>query len=300
MNENELYETKWQKLKTHFSSKPVITAIIVFVGYFFISNVLIPYILSPIISNIVCSSYGIDMETLSNVFRLFNGDTSIMPALYRECYFRISSLHQVFSYAFLFAAAFIPLKNDIFTDFRDARVNTNKLANQILACFIIMYVVNFLSNILTQSIGNALNLDTTSQNQVSVDSILTSGTLNYILCFPIIVLVGPIVEEIIFRKCIFKIVKNGWASIIISAVFFGLLHTISYDYSSFGHAVVVAIPYMASGFFFAAVYKECGYNLTVPIVIHVLNNLIAVLLTSVIPKEALSDFVPLLFGVFAR
>ena len=101
------------------------------------------------------------------------------------------------------------------------------------------------------------------------------------MCFSTIIY-APFVEEIIFRKSIFNIFKKidnknikKWLSIIVSGLIFGLLHVVGtangiYDY-------LYIIPYASLGIALALMYYKTD-SIFVPITIHAIHNLVAMIL----------------------
>ena len=84
-------------------------------------------------------------------------------------------------------------------------------------------------------------------------------------------IIGPIIEEIVFRKSIKNIFNNKYVFIVVSGLIFGLVHVI-------GSATVwtdwlYVIPYACLGFSFAAAYSKTDTIYT-PIACHMFHNLI--------------------------
>lgn len=115
-----------------------------------------------------------------------------------------------------------------------------------------------------------------SLNQQSLIEMFKSN-----LGIPIIILTlifAPLIEELIFRKCIFSLCKNRLViSYIISVVAFALPHMITTT-ASFGDWVLISIPYLTSGLMLAVIYHLSGFNFYASLVAHILNNVIAIIL----------------------
>ncbi len=121
-----------------------------------------------------------------------------------------------------------------------------------------------------------LDINTTSANQSSIESLLNitnPSTLIYVVC---LVIIGPLVEELVFRKAIFNIVPNKKIAAIISCLLFGLLHTIDYDYSTL-ELIVITLPYFFAGVAFSYVYIKTD-NIVTSYILHAFLNLLAVIL----------------------
>ena len=82
---------------------------------------------------------------------------------------------------------------------------------------------------------------------------------------------APIVEEIIFRGCIRRLIKNDTLFIIVSGVIFGLLHTM-YEQNIL-ISLFMALPYITLGCGFAYIYAKTN-NITNNILCHAVHNFI--------------------------
>ena len=110
-----------------------------------------------------------------------------------------------------------------------------------------------------------------SKNAVSVNQeTLESLPLYYTL--PAAIIYAPIVEEIIFRGVIRRFIKNNILFIIISALVFGVLHTIGE--SSILNIFVMALPYSVLGAYLAYVYTKTN-NIFTSITSHAIINSIS-------------------------
>ncbi|WP_019157044.1 CPBP family intramembrane glutamic endopeptidase [Robertmurraya massiliosenegalensis] len=126
---------------------------------------------------------------------------------------------------------------------------------------------------LAANIENWLGIEMGSENTQQILSLIES--------FPIVVIVssviGPILEEIVFRKIIFgSLYKrlNFFLSAIISSVIFALAH------AEIEHILL----YSAMGFTFAFLYVKTK-RIVVPIIAHVAMNTFVVLVQSVFKED---------------
>ena len=121
-----------------------------------------------------------------------------------------------------------------------------------------MLIGNLIGIILTTIIGGAI------QSEISnpVENLINST--NIWLNLALISIIGPIFEEILFRKILIdKTIKYGARiSIIISALLFGLFHG---NVNQFFYAFLM-------GGFFAYVYIKTG-KIIYPIILHLIVNL---------------------------
>ena len=84
-------------------------------------------------------------------------------------------------------------------------------------------------------------------------------------------LLGPIVEELVFRKAFKDAIKNKWLFIIISGLIFGGMHVVG-SYTTITDLLFI-IPYSCLGFAFAAAYYNTDTIFT-SITLHMIHNTI--------------------------
>ena len=93
-----------------------------------------------------------------------------------------------------------------------------------------------------------------------------------------ILLVGPLIEELSCRFLIFRVIKNPWLALIVSSVYFGLLHVIiqvlvTQDVMN----LLPGIGYAVMGAVFGLSYRRTK-NIWAPIAVHAAYNLIILLI----------------------
>jgi uncharacterized protein len=86
---------------------------------------------------------------------------------------------------------------------------------------------------------------------------------------------GPIVEELIFRKAFFAVFKNPIIALFVSSITFGLIHVIAEP--TFLDAVMTSIPYVLLGFVFGYIYLKNNRNVWIPIIVHIISNSISII-----------------------
>ena len=140
---------------------------------------------------------------------------------------------------------------------------------------------------------NIVNSNTVSGNQQSIESLL-QNKVSALILIPSIIIIGPFVEELIFRKGLFRAInfKNNIINILISGLIFALIHvlttifaTVLYiisgiDGYNFQHIILELIylwGYFLSGIMLGTIYVLTGQNITIVFIVHLLNNLIATL-----------------------
>ena len=139
--------------------------------------------------------------------------------------------------------------------------NINKYLKYIFSNYAYMIIISgILFMIITFMVGN---ISTNEQ-------LLNEETKVFLMLFGCIY--APIAEELLFRGCLRKLIKNDMLFIITSGISFGMWHVIGYDQSLIQYLYI--IPYSAMGICLSYVYAKTN-NLTTNIGIHFLNNLIA-------------------------
>jgi len=114
----------------------------------------------------------------------------------------------------------------------------------------------------------------TSVNQKNVEA------LPVFILVPLAIIYAPLVEETLFRGCIRRFIKNDKVFIVISAISFGLMHTIFTEPNLY-NAIMLGIPYMAIGGFLAYLYTKTN-NILTNITFHAFHNTLAVILSILI------------------
>ncbi|MGN0401947.1 MAG: lysostaphin resistance A-like protein [Acetatifactor sp.] len=139
------------------------------------------------------------------------------------------------------------------------RMSPGQFILALIICFGLTYASNIIGLILTSIIGKVSGHNI--QNQASV--VLTG--LNPWLLILYVVIFGPIMEELVFRKLIVdRTVRYGQGvAVVVSGLMFGLFHG---NLNQFAYAVVI-------GMFLAFLYVKTG-NLKITISIHILINFV--------------------------
>ena len=127
------------------------------------------------------------------------------------------------------------------------------------------FATSFISIILGYNLAN-------SENQ-SIIILLTKEA-------PLLMLISsaflaPIVEEIIFRLSLRKVIDNKYLYIVISGTIFGLMHIFPTELSM-AYSLIQSISYVTMGLFLSHTYVSTN-NIWIVIGVHALNNLISML-----------------------
>ena len=124
--------------------------------------------------------------------------------------------------------------------------------------YIFLFTASLISMLVTKS-GTSVN----QQNLESLPMLYTVFAA---------VLYAPIVEEVIFRGVIRRIIKNDTIFIVLSATIFGVLHTIGE--SSIFNIIFMSLPYVSLGAYLAYIYTRTN-NIFSNITSHAIFNTIS-------------------------
>lgn len=122
-------------------------------------------------------------------------------------------------------------------------------------------------------------VEQTSINQMSIEIVLSGGTLAVVLMFLSAVVVGPLVEELIFRKAFFKFINHKWVALVVSSLVFGFIHVTSEFFSGdvIG-GITGLVSYTVGGLAFGYTYIKYQQNIWIPTFVHMATNALALIL----------------------
>ena len=126
----------------------------------------------------------------------------------------------------------------------------------------------------------------TSQNQAGLQALMQQ--VPAWLMVPLLVVVGPFVEEYIFRHLLIgKLGRrvNIWICCILSVVLFAALHIVGQE----AITLTALLPYLAMGATLVFVYMWTGRNVMFSYFVHAAKNLLAVILVYAIPPEVFNQ-----------
>lgn len=179
---------------------------------------------------------------------------------------------------FIYILATVPIlfifKKEVVYDFMLLKKDKHRALETTLSGFGLMLVFGIGANLIVLIIKGALGISGDSVNQESIINSMQSSSMIFMLITSVIL--APIVEELIFRKAIFSLVKLPKLSIIISAALFSLMHILSEP--NLVHALINVIPYLSMGVFLGYFYEfKTNRNIGILILMHLLNNLLGAL-----------------------
>lgn len=140
------------------------------------------------------------------------------------------------------------------------------------------YVYMMIASIAAQAIITVIGFifdytQPVSLNQQAIERSLLSST--GILMILMTVIFAPVLEELVFRKAMFRFFKNPWVAMVISSVLFGLIHVTSEtEILAF---VTNLITYSASGFALGYVYIKNKNNVWASILVHAVSNAVSII-----------------------
>ena len=144
-------------------------------------------------------------------------------------------------------------------------------------CITIMYLGNILGTGLSEVIGGFFGK--TSTNNLA--NLITNADLTGTIIF--VVIVGPIMEEIVFRKILIdKTVKFGERNaMMLSALMFGLFHMNLFQFFyAFGIGLIFAYIYIKS--------RKIGYSIAFHMIINFMGSVVAVLVSKNFTEDVVS------------
>ncbi len=186
-----------------------------------------------------------------------------------------SGLLNFIIYLLLLPVIIIILKPNLKYDFEiTKKTEPFNIIKYVVYGYIFLIFMNFASSIVSSLLSSLFNQpEEISVNQFSIEMILHSNGAVFMVLSA--VLMGPIVEELIFRKGMFSLFKNKWVALVLSSLLFGSIHLIGE--ASFADAIVNGVSYILMGFVFGLIYIKTEKNILIPILVHVLSNLLSIL-----------------------
>ena len=129
--------------------------------------------------------------------------------------------------------------------------------------------IGYIIYIAVSLIVSSITKQTTSVNQQALEK------LNIAYIIPAAIIWAPIVEEALFRRCIRNFIKNDKIFIIVSALVFGLLHTVSE--ATLASVFLMGLPYIVLGGYLAYIFTKTN-NMFSNMFSHMFINSIALII----------------------
>ncbi len=167
-------------------------------------------------------------------------------------------------YGILFASTVILLKGEIKTDFNSL---CKKRATSVFGICGIGLGAGYLGNFIGSTIVSILGGADSSLNQSGIETLMFSKYA--IIMVIIVVFIGPIVEELVFRKALHDFLRSlkfpVWLILIISSLLFGFIHVLDEG------DLVQVFPYIFMGVALGGV-ELYSKNIYPSILVHIFIN----------------------------
>ncbi len=124
-----------------------------------------------------------------------------------------------------------------------------------------------------------MGLDVDPENQAALEGLLEGGPIAIAALILFAGIFAPIVEELVFRKGLWDIIERFAGlvgAIVLNSLAFGLIHILA-DLGTDSMAWVNMIPYFAMGLMISLIYYFSGKIIFVPIFVHIVYNMFALL-----------------------
>lgn len=204
-------------------------------------GILLFYLISSLFSNIFLTIFSVDYNSMPIIFKIIYN----------------------LSYEILITAIILLVYNDIIKKcFKKFIKNNKEYFNEYIKYWFLALGLIIISNMIITLICGS----TTSTNQEEVLYMFSKAP---IYTFIITVIIAPILEELVFRLSIRKMIsKTNWLFILMSGLLFGCMHVVGnttiYEY-------LYIIPYSIPGWIFAYTLVKSN-NIFVPISLHFIHN----------------------------
>lgn len=195
------------------------------------------------------------------ITKLINIDYNSFNNLKKTIYLIINGLFMIFILIFIY-------KDELKKDFNDYKKNFKLYFDKYFKVYVFGVLLMGISNTI---ISKFTHMEI-SENEEIIRNLV--DTMPIYITFST-VLYAPLIEELIYRKCIRNLISNDIAFIYMSGLIFGLMHVVS------GHETVndilMGIPYIIIGIDFAFIYYKTK-NIFSTIQFHFLHNLLLLII----------------------
>ncbi|MFH0767671.1 MAG: CPBP family intramembrane glutamic endopeptidase [Bacillota bacterium] len=233
--------------------------------------------------------FGTDMtittwDNATYTINIYAGKSQTLPSFFMADYYEVegpitdlsefgSALLNFLIYLTLLPVLILLLKFEFVGDFKEFKVIKNQWISIIVIGYLYLMLGNILSGYASDFLGDLFNLaPAEAVNQMTIIRALNSSGAIFMVLSAVVM--GPIVEELVFRKSIFGLFKSDKMGLVVSSVLFGSIHLIGEV--SILAALVNGISYFVMGFIFGYIYLKNNRNIMAPIAVHILSNLISI------------------------
>ena len=175
----------------------------------------------------------------------------------------------------LFVVVMLLYNKEFKKDYKIFKLNSKDNIRKIISYFALFMGLKIGTALISSILSFALNYTLgESENQEAVMKLVSAEPLLMIINTCIL---APFVEEGIFRLSIRKVFSNKYLFILVSGLFFGMMHIFPTDLPT-SLALIYSITYVAMGFYLAYIYTETE-NIWFVIFIHALNYLFSMIIS---------------------
>lgn len=174
---------------------------------------------------------------------------------------------QTVMYLILITMSVLLVKSEFVTGINPLkRKKSSETIMEVFIGCVVVYAAMFVGAMLTEALGGAPD----SENEAAINAILKAPI--GVLLIPIICIIGPVTEELVFRGAIQgsleRLKMPKILCVLVAGTLFGLIHVINAgDY--------VQLPaYLLAGLAFGFIYYK-SENIYVPICVHIIMNSIS-------------------------
>jgi|GEM_PF-599997 len=165
------------------------------------------------------------------------------------------------------------MKQDIVYDFEELKMKRQEIWIPVILGYVMIIAGNYVSQLLSSFFARLFDVvPSEAINQTTIINALQSQGVVFMLLSAVIL--GPIVEELIFRKAIFGLIKSDKIALLVSTLIFGTIHLI--NEASITEAIINGVSYYMMGFVFGYIYLKNDRNIWIPTIVHIISNLISV------------------------
>lgn len=176
------------------------------------------------------------------------------------------NLINIIIYSILAVITLSLYKNNLQAEFYKNK--KNRLIKNSMIAFLFMFGVKIAAAMVTANFFGEFN----SENQEALDTMVNLPLPLYLLMIGTVSVIGPIIEEIVYRYIIQnffkKCLKSRIISILLSSLLFGFIHT-----RNFQPEIII---YFSMGLALGIIYEKSD-NILISIGAHMLNNIFSVI-----------------------
>lgn len=176
----------------------------------------------------------------------------------------------------MFLIFLIIFRKDLINDFKNLKYNFKEKLKIGFKYWLIglgiMIACNFVINIILFSGSIAANEEANRQ-------VLTEFPF---YAFGALIIMGPIIEEMVFRLNFKKIITNQKIYVIVTSIIFAAVHLLASvksfaDFTNNWQQLLYLFPYAALGWCFAKVYTKTN-NIWISMIMHIIQNSMSILI----------------------